>query len=269
MKEIWKPIKGREEFYEVSNTGKVISKVCRYKSKGVFELLQNVNKKGYCSVDLAKPELKRYSVHRLVAEAFCDKPDGCNVVNHLDNNPNNNLYTNLEWTTYSGNLQHAQHQGRLFDAQSKGGKVTGKRLSEELFNSTHSMVGNQYSELTVLRTGTVTKYGNANRPRLVCRCSCGTETEYCKIELEKGRATRCKTCASRHLGYSRRSARLKELVGVSVGNLMFTDISTNSNKLDIKDVKVQMYNTVTGKYEWHSYKKVTSTKFLNKHKDIV
>lgn len=269
MKEIWKPVKGREEFYEVSNTGKVRSLVERYKSKGIFELKQFVNEKGYCFLDLAKPELKKYCVHRLVAEAFCDKPEGCDVVNHIDNNPSNNHYTNLEWTTYSGNLKHAQEQGRLFDAQSKGGKVTGKKLSEGLFNAVAEMVGNTYGNLTVIAKGSIVKYGNANRPRLLCKCSCGNEAEYCKIQLEKGRATKCKTCASRQLGYERRNKRLKELVDAVVGNLVFTGVSTNSNKLDMKDVDVQLYNTVTGEYEWHSYRKVTSSRFLNKHKDIV
>lgn len=269
MKEIWKPVKGREEFYEVSNTGKVRSLMGRYTSKQIFELKQHVNKKGYCFLDLAKPELKKYCVHRLVAEAFCEKPDGCNIVNHIDNNPSNNHYTNLEWTTYSGNSQHAQNQGRLFDAQSKGGKTTAERLSKHLFDTTSKMVGKTYGDLNVLSEGSVVKYGNANRPRLLCRCSCGKESEYCKIQLEKGRVSRCKTCASRQLGYDRRNKRLKELNGVVVGNLMFTGISTNSNKLDMKDVEVQLYNTLSGEYEWHSYKKVTSSRFLNKHKDIV
>lgn len=269
MKEIWKPVKGREEFYEVSNTGKVRSKVGRYKTKKIFELQQFVNKKGYCFLDLAKPELKKYPVHRLVAEAFCKKPEGCTIVNHIDNNPSNNHYTNLEWTTYSGNSKHAQVQGRLFDAQSKGGKTTGEKLSKQLFKATADMVGNQYGDLTVISVGSVVKYGNANRPRLVCKCSCGTESEYCKIQLQKNKVSKCKTCVSRQLGYERRNKRLNELVGTVVGNLVFTGVSTNSNKLDMKDVKVQLRNIVTNEYEWHFYKKVTSTRFLNKHKDIV
>lgn len=269
MKEIWKPVKGREDFYEVSNTGKVRSLVGRYKSKEIFELKQYVNKKGYCSLDLAMPELKKYSVHRLVAETFCDKPEGHNVVNHIDNNPSNNIYTNLEWTTYSGNLKHAQNQGRLFNAQSKGGKVTGKRASEALFTATTEMVGKEYGSLTVISEGSVVKYKNANRPRLVCKCTCGTESEYCKIQLEKSKVTKCKTCASKQLGYERRKKRIQELANTAAGNLVFTGISTNSNKLDMKDVKVQLYNITTNEYEWHSYRKATSSRFLNKHKDIV
>lgn len=269
QEEIWKPVKGREEYYLISNTGKVKSLVNRYKTRGEFELKQCINNKGYYYVDLAVPELKKYAIHRLVAEAFCSKPEGCNIVNHLDNNPANNHYTNLEWTTYSGNLQHAQKQGRLFNAQSKGGKTTGQRATKTLFDDTKAMIGHTYGSLTVLRVGKTVKYGVANRPRLLCRCSCGNEHEYCKIQLEKGLATTCKTCAFRNLGFTRRQQRINDLRGVRVGFLVFTGNSTNSNKVDMKDVKVELFNHKTQKVEWHSYRNSTSSRFLNKHKDIV
>lgn len=58
-------------------------------------------------------KVKKYrSVHRLVAEAFCEKKEGCNVVNHLDSNVKNNHASNLEWTTYTGNAIHAFEKGR-------------------------------------------------------------------------------------------------------------------------------------------------------------
>jgi len=268
-KEIWRPVEGRETYYLISNTGKVKSLVNRYKTKGEFELKQCANNKGYYYVDLAVPELKKCAIHRLVAGAFCSKPEGCNVVNHLDNNPANNHYTNLEWTTYSGNLLHAQAQGRLFNTQSKGGKTTGDRATKSLFSDTEAMVGKTYGNLTVLREGKTVKYGIANRPRLLCRCSCGNEQEYCKIQLEKQRATRCKVCASRDLGFTKRQQRIDGLKGIQVGFLTFTGNSTNSNKIDMKNVKVELFNNKTQKIEWYSYRNSTSLRFLNKHKDIV
>lgn len=48
-----------------------------------------------------------FSIHRLVAEAFCEKPEGCDIVHHKDGNKLNNDYTNLEWTTTKQNLQYA------------------------------------------------------------------------------------------------------------------------------------------------------------------
>jgi hypothetical protein len=269
QKEIWKPVTGREEFYEVSSTGKVRSLVNRYKTKGTFELSVYTNEKGYQSVDLAKPELRKYSVHRLVAEAFCSKPEGCNVVNHLDNNPNNNNYINLEWTTYSGNLKHAQQQGRLTEAQSKGGKTTGGRASKALMTDTYDMIGNQYHDLFVTGIGTVVKYGNANRPRLLAKCVCGNISEYCKIQLEKAKVKCCKECSGKLLGYKRRTIRIEELRNTTIGNLLFTGDTNNSAHISISDVKVKLLDTSTGKNLWLPYRLATSKRFLNKHNDIV
>lgn len=52
-------------------------------------------------------------MHRLVAEYFCHKPDGCNIIHHLDNNGLNNHYTNLIWTTQSYNVKMAYRDGLI------------------------------------------------------------------------------------------------------------------------------------------------------------
>jgi hypothetical protein len=53
------------------------------------------------------------SVHRAVALAWVANPNPSefNIVNHLDANPANNWWGNLEWTTYSGNNYHAINNG--------------------------------------------------------------------------------------------------------------------------------------------------------------
>lgn len=124
MTEIWKDVVGYEGLYEVSNLGKVRSKdrvtiqnnngTCvsaKYKGK---MLKGRTDPRGYTRVHISKngkPEA--VSVHRIVAMAFCDKPEGCDIVNHLDNDPSNNSANNLEWTTYKGNMQWAAIQGRM------------------------------------------------------------------------------------------------------------------------------------------------------------
>ena len=49
---------------------------------------------------------KKYSVHRLVAEAFLPKEEGRDFVNHKDRNRLNNHYSNLEWVSMAENNCH-------------------------------------------------------------------------------------------------------------------------------------------------------------------
>lgn len=47
---------------------------------------------------------KRYSVHRMVADTFIQKPEGMNIVDHIDRNTANNSVENLRWTDLHGNM---------------------------------------------------------------------------------------------------------------------------------------------------------------------
>ena len=102
MEERWKPVKGYESLYEVSNTGKVRS-IYRYKRV----LKPMISNSGYERVDLFKNKCrKQFSVHRLVAIAFIDNPDGKEIVNHKDENKRNNNAENLEWVTHIENCHY-------------------------------------------------------------------------------------------------------------------------------------------------------------------
>ena len=113
--ENWKPIKGLEGLYEVSDTGKVRSlpRTTLYKDGRVGihkgrERKQQLNKKGYLAIDLSvESKQVRRLVHRLVAEAFIPNPDNKEQVNHIDGNKQNNHVDNLEWTTNEENALHA------------------------------------------------------------------------------------------------------------------------------------------------------------------
>lgn len=104
MKEIWRPVPGKEGIYEVSNLGNI--RRCAY-------LLNLINEgRGYQVVTLGAKN-RRY-VHRLVAEAFLGPaPFPMAQVNHKDNNPVNNAVENLEWVTSRENNHHAQSLGLL------------------------------------------------------------------------------------------------------------------------------------------------------------
>ncbi|HHK6099978.1 TPA: NUMOD4 domain-containing protein [Yersinia enterocolitica] len=119
MSEIWKPIPNYEHLYEVSSKGVVrsLDRICLHKNgvitKRVGVRLKTALRAGYPFVLLQKEcKIFQVHVHRLVAEAFCIKPNGCNIVNHIDSDRTNNDSENLEWTTHLGNMQHATINGR-------------------------------------------------------------------------------------------------------------------------------------------------------------
>lgn len=110
--EQWKPVKGYEKTYLVSNTGRV-KRVGKYRNQVTewesnYILTPGVKDNNYLVVNLSKNNKTRMRyVHRLVAEAFIDNPEGLDEVNHKDGNKANNNADNLEWVTRSENQLHA------------------------------------------------------------------------------------------------------------------------------------------------------------------
>lgn len=105
--EIWKPIVGYENKYEVSNHGRVKScKRFRSGKKGTPTLIAerllvpSHDHNGYLKVCLRDGHsCSNHSVHQLVARAFIDNPNGYTQINHKDENKENNDASNLEWCT--------------------------------------------------------------------------------------------------------------------------------------------------------------------------
>lgn len=127
IKEVFRPIKGYEGLYEISNFGRVKSlpKIVGRKMKPETYLKSRISAQGYEMVTLCQEYVTfNASVHRLVAEAFIDNPEGKATINHVDGNKLNNDVSNLEWATQSENLAHAYRIG-LKDPKSCG--RTGKR----------------------------------------------------------------------------------------------------------------------------------------------
>ena len=57
----------------------------------------------------------RESIHRLVAEEFCEKRNkDHNVVRHIDDNPRNNKASNLVWGTQKENIDDMRKNGNMF-----------------------------------------------------------------------------------------------------------------------------------------------------------
>lgn len=108
MKEIWKPIKGYEKLYEVSNFGKIKS----LKKKIILKQFKNTN--GYFQVELWKNKKgKQFLVHKLVAESFILNINNFPFINHIDENKENNCTNNLEWCTAKYNCNYGTRNSRL------------------------------------------------------------------------------------------------------------------------------------------------------------
>ena len=118
VEEIWKDVTNYEGIYEVSNLGNVrthINKTTHSARHGTRHwkqrvLKQKTDKCGYKRVELWKDKKQTtHLVHRLVATEFVYNEDEANytIINHIDCNTSNNVYTNLEWCNYSMNLEHA------------------------------------------------------------------------------------------------------------------------------------------------------------------
>ena len=96
---IWKPYPTCDK-YLVSNTGQV-------KNKKTNRIMMGSKVNGYRFVNMFinsnTPKMNRL-IHRMVAQTFLDNPENKPVVNHKDTNILNNHVDNLEWVTYTENM---------------------------------------------------------------------------------------------------------------------------------------------------------------------
>ena len=111
MEEVWKDIEGFENVYQVSNMGRVRS----LKKGKVYIFKTYLDTHGYPYVLLyvgrENGRMKHFKTHRLVAKAFCDGYAKGMVVDHLDGDKTNNVWTNLEWVTSGENNRRAYATG--------------------------------------------------------------------------------------------------------------------------------------------------------------
>jgi len=113
INEEWKSLvyKDIKPMYLISNYGRV-------KNINTDNFITiSKSEKGYCMMSLMSNsgKQKTYKLHRLVAYTFLQLPDfsdGRNwTVNHIDGNKDRNWASNLEWVTFSDNIQHAFRTG--------------------------------------------------------------------------------------------------------------------------------------------------------------
>jgi len=92
--------------YSVSNTGAI-------KNNKTNRVLRHCLRNGYPSLTLCKENTKKtYNIHTIVAEHFHQKPDGQYVVNHKNENKEDNRADNLEYVTYRENTMYSMSSTR-------------------------------------------------------------------------------------------------------------------------------------------------------------
>ena len=107
-------IKGFEEYYKITNSGKVWS-IRKNKFLKSFD-----NGKGYQKVSLSvKGNKKQLYIHRLVASAFIENNNNLPQVNHKDENKKNNCSYNLEWVSVKDNVNYGTHNSRVAETLGK------------------------------------------------------------------------------------------------------------------------------------------------------
>jgi len=118
--EIWKPLVGYENEYDISECGKVISKDRFVNNgdnkmfvKGRLMKITPCKRTGYCSVTLSKNgSSSKLKIHRIVMKTFNPiENDEKYHVNHKDGNKLNNNVNNLDWTTPQENNSHSWEIG--------------------------------------------------------------------------------------------------------------------------------------------------------------
>src|SRR5678815_4999611 len=121
--EQWRPVVGYEDFYEVSDTGRV-----RRNAPGantwVGRVLKPIlGKRRYLVVHLsARRARKRVPIHTLVASAFIGPCPHDQEVNHRDRCRANNVLANLEYKTHPDNVEHAAKLG-AYRGESNGSAI--------------------------------------------------------------------------------------------------------------------------------------------------
>lgn len=98
-------IDGKETNYSITDDAHIYNDKTGRELKGTYATNE------YHSVQLVidgKP--KTFMFHRLVAQAFCENPNGYTIVDHIDRNKHNDNASNLRWVNGSTNAKNRERK---------------------------------------------------------------------------------------------------------------------------------------------------------------
>lgn len=91
-------IDGKETNYSVTDDAHIYNDITGKELKGTYTTNE------YHSIQLViEGKAKTFMFHRLVAQAFCENPNGYTIVDHIDRNKQNDNASNLRWVSGSTN----------------------------------------------------------------------------------------------------------------------------------------------------------------------
>ena len=149
-KEIFKPIKGYEDSYEISNMGRIKSK----KFNKEIIMHPGYDRDGYRIIILYnKNQPKIFKMYRLVASHFIenDDPDNKTVVNHKNELKDDNRVDNLEWCTVKYNNNYGNKNKKDSETKKKIYSMMPKEERSKKFTNITSGVIIHTKEVEELR----------------------------------------------------------------------------------------------------------------------
>lgn len=158
--EVWKPVVGFEDCYEVSSLGRVKSKSRRVNTwyggrvKAEFIMRTPIGNNGYQKVGLQRNRsVKSVSVHTLVLEAFVGLPGPSQEARHLNGDRVDNRLCNLAWGNKLENMRDQYiHGTRIRGATHHKSKLTPEIIE---FVKTSPLNGAELSRRLNLGTATI------------------------------------------------------------------------------------------------------------------
>lgn len=123
MEEIWRDIPDFKGYYQASNLGRIRSVTRKARVKILHNDFRTIKeriispattKDGYLKVSLSKNHKRYYfKVHRLIAITFIPNPNNYPVINHKDENKQNNCVDNLEWCSIKYNCNYGSRNKKI------------------------------------------------------------------------------------------------------------------------------------------------------------